>query len=231
MTVVFDNHEHRDGLETAWGFACLVRGAGKTILFDTGGYGAVLLENMGKLSIDPRQIDVVVLSHAHADHTGGLDTFLAHNPDVTVFMPRSFPDGFAHEVVARGAGVVEVGGPRAICDSVFTTGEMGTTIIEQSLVLRTDGGLVLVTGCAHPGIVDIIEETRGRFDADDVLLVMGGFHLRDEPRPERIVARFRRLGVQRVGPSHCSGEQTREAFAKQYGPDYLEIGVGASVRL
>jgi 7,8-dihydropterin-6-yl-methyl-4-(beta-D-ribofuranosyl)aminobenzene 5'-phosphate synthase len=231
LEVVFDNYAYRRGLRTSWGFACIVRGAGASILFDTGGDGAVLLGNMGNLSIDPRHVDAVVLSHAHADHTGGLGAFIDLNPDVTVFMPRSFPDGFASDVAARGAGVVEVGEPIEIRDSVFSTGEMGTSIVEQSLVLRTDGGLVIVTGCAHPGIVEIVERTRIRFDRDDVLLVTGGFHTRAEPRPERIVSRFRELGVRHVGPSHCSGERTRACFARQYGPGYVEIGVGASISL
>jgi 7,8-dihydropterin-6-yl-methyl-4-(beta-D-ribofuranosyl)aminobenzene 5'-phosphate synthase len=230
LTVVFDNHEHLDGLETSWGFGCVVRGAARTILFDTGSDGAILMRNMDRLSVDPLEIDMVVLSHVHWDHTGGLGAFLERNPDVTVFVPRSFPDAFATNVVARGAGVVEVEGPMEICDSVFSTGEMGTTIVEQSLVLRTDQGLVIVTGCAHPGIVDIVETTARRFEGDAMLLAMGGFHLRSEPRPEHIVERFRQLGVKHVGPSHCSGVETREAFARHYGDDHVEVGVGACVR-
>jgi 7,8-dihydropterin-6-yl-methyl-4-(beta-D-ribofuranosyl)aminobenzene 5'-phosphate synthase len=231
ITVVFDNNEHLDGLETSWGFGCVVRGAGRTILFDTGSDGAILMRNMDRLSVDPREIDVVVLSHVHWDHTGGLHAFIARNPDVTVYVPRSFPDGFAPELAARGAAVVEVEGPLEICDSVFSTGEMGTTIIEQSLVMRTDRGLVLVTGCAHPGIVDIIERTASRFEHDAVLLAMGGFHLRSETRPEHIVERFRQLGVRHVGPSHCSGVETRDAFARRYGDDYIEVGAGACVHI
>lgn len=231
IEVVFDNFAHRDGLRTSWGFACLVRGADWAILFDTGGEGALLLENMRKLSIDPREVDTVVLSHAHADHTGGLGPFLSLAPDVTVYMPRSFPQRFASDVAARCAGVVEVGEPVEIRDCVFSTGEMGTSIIEQSLVVRTDGGLVIVTGCAHPGIVEIVETTRHRFDRDEVMLVMGGFHTRAEPRPERLVARFRELGVRHVGPSHCSGEAIRESFAHHYGPDHVEVGVGARIAL
>ena len=231
MTVVFDNYEHREGLETSWGFACMVRGAQKTILFDTGGDGPILLDNMMKLSIDTREVDVVVLSHAHPDHTGGLGAFIRLNPDVTVFMPQSFPGRFASEVTACVTEVVEVREPLEICDSVHSTGEMGTAIIEQSLVLSTDRGLVLITGCAHPGIADILEMIMSRFDQDEVLLVMGGFHLRSEPRPDRIVERFRELGVQRVGPCHCSGQEIRESFAARYGPDYIEVGVGASITL
>ena len=76
ITVVYNNYPYKEDLETGWGFSCLVEGADKTILFDTGGDGAVLLGNMDKLRIDPAVVDVVVLSHIHGDHTGGLEDFL-----------------------------------------------------------------------------------------------------------------------------------------------------------
>ena len=91
LTIVYDNNPYREGLETRWGFSCLVEGLERTILFDVGGEGAVLLRNMAKLEIDPNTIDVVILSHIHYDHIGGLSEFLEQNPDVVVYMPSSFP--------------------------------------------------------------------------------------------------------------------------------------------
>ena len=76
ITVVSDNNPYKAGLKTSWGFACVIRGAEKTILFDTGGSSVILLGNMKLLGINPKDIDVVVLSHIHGDHVGGLDGFL-----------------------------------------------------------------------------------------------------------------------------------------------------------
>ena len=76
ITVIYDNNPYKEGLETAWGFAASITGTEKTILFDTGGDGSILLNNMQKLAIDPNGIDTVVLSHIHPDHTGGLNSFL-----------------------------------------------------------------------------------------------------------------------------------------------------------
>ena len=230
--VVFDNYPYRKDLKASWGFACVVRGAGKTILFDTGGDGAILMDNMKKLEIDPKDIDVVVLSHAHGDHTGGLGAFLAANSKVEVFMPKSFPESFKAEVKAAGAKVIEVSAAQEICDGVWSTGEAGSSIIEESLVLRTDLGLILITGCAHPGIVSIIEKAQGLFGGDDVLLAMGGFHLRSESDAglRIIINKFTRIGVQRAGPSHCSGDRTRELFRKEYGKDFVQVGVGHVIR-
>jgi len=71
MVVIYDNNPYAEGLETAWGFSCLIEGTEKTILFDTGGNDSILMENIQRLGINPREIDLVVISHVHADHVGG----------------------------------------------------------------------------------------------------------------------------------------------------------------
>ena len=75
MTVVYDNNPGLEGLSAQWGFGCVIQGPDKTVLFDTGGLGWVLLPNMSLLKLDPKSIDVVVLSHIHWDHIGGLTSF------------------------------------------------------------------------------------------------------------------------------------------------------------
>ena len=58
ITVVYDNDPHQKGLNTGWGFACVIRGLERTVLFDTGGDGNTLLANMRALRIDPESIDL-----------------------------------------------------------------------------------------------------------------------------------------------------------------------------
>ena len=70
IIVVYDNNPYKAGLTTSWGFACVIKGAEKTILFDTGGSSAVLLANMQQLGIDPKEIDIVVLSHIQGVENG-----------------------------------------------------------------------------------------------------------------------------------------------------------------
>jgi len=79
ITVIYDNNPYTEGLRAEWGLSCLIRGSERTILFDTGGNGSFLLENMNELGIDPQKIDTVVLSHLHSDHVGGLKEFLDKN--------------------------------------------------------------------------------------------------------------------------------------------------------
>ena len=226
MTIVYDNNAYDPRLRTAWGFACLIERGDLTLLFDTGGDALTLLSNMDVLGLDPRAIDIVVLSHIHGDHVGGLEGILAVNEQVTVYLPRSFPASFKEQVKAH-ARLVEVHEPMEIAEGIYTTGELGAGIIEQSLVLVMRRGLVVITGCAHPGVVNIVEKARG-IAGGEVYLVMGGFHLsgESEDKIEGIIADFRRLGVRKVAPCHCTGEQAIRMFAAEYGEDFIKVGVG-----
>jgi len=230
ITVVYDNNPYKEELETAWGFSCLIKGTEKTILFDTGGDGSILLANMKELNIDPKEIDIVVLSHIHGDHVGGLYSLLEKNPEVVVYLPASFPESFIDDVKGYGADVVEVQEFLKICEGVYSTGELGTGIIEQSLIIRTEQGLIVITGCAHPGIVEIVKNAKELIE-DDVLFVMGGFHLIKTSNKSEIVSSIRELDVLYVGPCHCSGDNARELFEKEYGENYVNVGVGRVITL
>jgi 7,8-dihydropterin-6-yl-methyl-4-(beta-D-ribofuranosyl)aminobenzene 5'-phosphate synthase len=232
ITVLYDNNPYQKGLETGWGFSCVIRGTEKTILFDTGGDGSILLRNMQKLGISPLEIDLVVISHIHGDHVGGLYGFLEENPEVIVYIPESFPEGFKEAIKDFGAKLVEISGPARICEHVYSTGLLGTYIKEESLVIDTDKGAIIITGCAHPGVVRIVDKVRELFP-DDVRLVMGGFHLLDETRNrlEKIISRLKALGVRYVGPCHCSGDLARELFHMEYRQNYINVGVGKVIAI
>ena len=232
LTIVYDNDAYTPGLKTVWGFGCLIEGMEKTILFDTGGDAPTLLANMRALEVDPQQVELVVLSHIHSDHTGGLQGFLDRNAQVTVWAPASFPQRFERAVARQGADVVRVHEPQSICDGVYSSGEMGRSIVEQALILDTEEGVVVVTGCAHPGVADMVARAHEIVEGE-LLLVVGGFHLGSASRQriEGIISRFRDMGVQYVGPTHCSGQRAKRLFKEAYGDHYLEVGVGRVIRL
>ena len=152
ITVLFNNVPHRPGLTPGWGFSCLIEGMDRTILFDSGADGAVLLANMHRLGLSPTAVQAIVLSHIHADHTGGLDAFLAQHADLEVWLPAEFPAAFQQAVAARGARVRPVHEGGRLFGNAWSTGALGEALIEQALVLDTPKGLVVITGCAHPGI-------------------------------------------------------------------------------
>ena len=238
ITILYDNNAYDERLETAWGFACLVEGPEKTILFDTGGDSTTLLSNMRTLGIDLRSVDVVVISHVHGDHVGGLAGFLAENHAVTVYLPQSFPESIKEATREAGAELVEVHDAVEICQFVYSTGELGDWIKEQSLVIETARGLVVITGCAHPGVVNIVRRAQEVVGARlprplRTYLVLGGFHLGGASAAEiaTIVEDLQQLGVQKTAPCHCSGDVARRLFEEAYGEDFYPVGVGSRLEV
>ncbi|MGD9347543.1 MAG: MBL fold metallo-hydrolase [Candidatus Aminicenantes bacterium] len=232
LTVVYDNNTYKRSLRTDWGFSCLIQGLEKTILFDTGTNGRILTDNMEKLGIRPEFIDCVFLSHFHRDHTGGLNTLLESNTKIEVWMPEFFPDEFKEQIHSAGASIVEVSGHRKICDRAFTTGITNGWIKEQSLVLDTAGGLVVVTGCAHPRLTHILTKVKTLFDGN-IYMALGGFHLAgfQKNEIEEVIETLQMLGVQKIGPCHCTGEAARQMFSDAYKENYVGLGAGREIGL
>jgi 7,8-dihydropterin-6-yl-methyl-4-(beta-D-ribofuranosyl)aminobenzene 5'-phosphate synthase len=232
LNIVYNNVAFDKKLTLSWGMACVIEGMEKVILFDTGGDGDILLANMKSMGIDPEDIDAVVLSHIHGDHTGGLASFLAANSDVTLYVPSSFPEDFKGRVKAKSARVIEVSASVEICDRVYTTGELGIGIKEQALVIKTEGGLVMVTGCAHPGVVHMVKRALELFDSD-MYLVTGGFHLgsASENEIKKIITELKNYGVKKVGPSHCTGERAIKRFKEAWGKTFVDAGCGAVIKI
>ncbi len=96
-----------------------------------------------------------------------------------------------------------------------TTGELGSPIREQALAPKTPRGLVVITGCAHPGIATLVRQAKTEL-GDDVHLALGGFHLGGASAAQiaATIAELQELGVQRIAPSHCTGDAARRAFAE-----------------
>ncbi|KPJ65519.1 MAG: hypothetical protein AMJ43_10570 [Coxiella sp. DG_40] len=232
LTIVYDNNPFKKGLETRWGFSCYIEGTEKTILFDVGGKSSVLLGNMRKLGIAPKSIDTIVLSHIHYDHIGGLKDFLKVNAEVTVLLPESMPKSVKDIVTKAGAKLVEVYKPIKICKDVYSTGELGGFIKEQSLVIKTSKGLVLITGCAHPGIVNIVKKAK-EIHSSQVYLALGGFHLcwMNSWQVKGIVEGLKEQNVEKVAPCHCSGDLARKLFEKTYEKDFILSGAGKKITI
>jgi len=229
ITILYDNYQYNKDLKNNWGFSCLIEGLEKTLLFDTGNDG-LLLSNMYSLNKSPADIDIIILSHFHSDHTGGLKDLLEKNSDVTVYLPASFPYEFKQEVRASCTRMLEVSEPVEIINGVFLTGEMGTAIIEQSLLIETGKGNVVMTGCAHPGIAEIVEKSR-EISNKEILLVMGGFHLLRTGINEvsRLAGEFHSSDIRYAAPTHCSGDGTINEFKNVFGDRFLSLGVGRIV--
>jgi len=137
------------------------------ILFDTGASGSVLLHNMEKLNIDPKTIKCVFISHNHWDHTGGLKSFLELNDNVKLYLPFSF----SFSTKAGAKEIIKVKNSVKIYENVFSTGQLKS--IEQSMIVKTNRGLVVIAGCSHPGVGDILNSAK-KFGKTVALI--GGLH-------------------------------------------------------
>jgi 7,8-dihydropterin-6-yl-methyl-4-(beta-D-ribofuranosyl)aminobenzene 5'-phosphate synthase len=235
VTYLYDNTVAVRGATPDWGFACLVEAHGRTVLFDTGASADILRHNLATLKVSLDRVDALVLSHDHADHTGGLAA-LGRRPG----LPAYYAQGFAPPVVDRltEAGFKTTPVTRAvqIFPGISVSDEMslkvagGSEIVEDALCVDTPQGLVVVVGCAHPGIVAMLTRIREQ-SGRPIHMAIGGFHLLQTPPGEigKIVGEFKRLGIAYAGPTHCTGEEAIRQFRQAYGDHFITGGVGTVV--
>lgn len=231
LTVTFDNFTLVSGLKTAWGYSCFIETEHDTVLFDTGSNGSILLDNMKKINLSPQSVKKVVISHTHWDHLGGLSEFLKVNKNVTVYLPNSATDSEEKQIVSAGAQIERILESREIAPGIYSMGELEGAMPEQSLAIRSSKGLVLLTGCAHPGIIAILKRAKTLFPDEHTYLLMGGFHLKDHHPTEvdEIVGFIKDVGVKNVAPSHCTGETAIGIFHEQFQENFVKAGLGLTI--
>ncbi len=251
------------GILAEHGLSALVEFGGQRVLFDTG-QSWVYARNAKAMKVDLNSVSMLVISHGHYDHTGGLPRFLRIGKENRVLVAH--PDAFETkvtkngrkvgcpiplEVVARSFRVRLMERTRRIAKGVyFLTGldrrheDPGTVVFhlrngrrepdpvldDSSLVLKTEKGLVIVCGCAHAGMLNIVNEATELL-ADDIYALAGGFHLlhASDGRIRALLERLRELKVQKIYPCHCTG--LRATFRMQTGLGAEKVGCGDRIRI
>lgn len=239
ITIIFDNYPYDDRLAPSWGFSALVEFEGLDILFDTGGSGEIFMENLHLLALDPKEIDAVILSHPHGDHIAGIIPLLSEAEAPPVYLLPGFSSSFKNRISSQTT-VYEVDTAMEIYPGVFSTGGLyANTLSEQAMVIDRGKDIVVITGCAHPGVVNIVRKAKAvvqsKENGDDkpVALVLGGFHLMEASRMEvkSIIEDLLALGVQRVSPTHCTGDSAISLFQESFGTNFIPAGVGKIITL
>ncbi|MBN2477776.1 MBL fold metallo-hydrolase [Candidatus Micrarchaeota archaeon] len=187
ITIVYDN-EAEGGLEKDWGFSCFIE-AEKNILFDCGTDGGMLLRNMKKLGIDPGSIDSVIISHTHLDHIGGLNKLLEKTKKIRLYLPEDF------EIKSEKCEITVVKEKEEICREISAK-VLSDGIREEYIMIKTKKGLVVITGCAHPGLENIIDDAK---KYGKIYAIIGGFH--GFGRLEKLKE------IEMVIPCHCTSQK------------------------
>ena len=222
---------HDKTLKSGWGFSCLIEYSNKKILFDTGDDSKKLSYNLQHLKIKTEDLDAVILSHDHWDHTGGLKAIIEKDLRCPVYLEDGFSEDLKKMLNKKGIKYYEVDKMMNVSEGIFAGPRMASGgLREISATLKTEKGLVIITGCAHPGIINIIKEITKTLN-EKPYLVLGGFHLEMSSEMNEIVDAFKKMEIKKTGPCHCTGERAISLFREEFKKDFLEIGSGLQIEI
>jgi 7,8-dihydropterin-6-yl-methyl-4-(beta-D-ribofuranosyl)aminobenzene 5'-phosphate synthase len=234
IKILFDSKGVNRKFRIGWGISYLINGQ---VLFDTGERSSYLFRNMDSMGINISDIKSVVISHDHWDHINGLWDILRERPGLDIYVCSGFSKEVRNKLEKYKCTIIEAESFMRIADGIYTTGQIEgmynmNYIAEQALVLETDRGLTIVTGCAHPGIIKIVEYVTDNIK-NNIHLIMGGFHLLKKSVSEikDINSTFQQLGIEHIGPSHCTGEEAIGIFKESYKTHCIDIQVGKIIEV
>ena len=253
------------------GLSIYVESDAGNYLFDTG-KGKTIVHNAVVCQMDLSAIKAVILSHGHADHTGGLPDVLYYHanvpvlahPDIFLFRYRTDDKGKKKYIgIPYHKGFLEKKGARFTFNTdatelspgvhltgfvpritKFETGDMknrfakrnGETIQDiiaddQSLILNTRRGLLIILGCAHAGVLNIIRHSIKMTTVDRIFAIVGGTHLdfAGNSQVQKTIDALRELSIEHLIPSHCTGPRVAARLAHEFSNNFQFSHVGFSL--
>lgn len=235
IKILYDSEAVSADLASGWGFSCLIN---DRVLFDTGESAESLKKNIEKLKIDLSLLEAVVISHDHWDHIGGVEYIARKTKNLKIYLCPGFDAAVRNEMLKLPATIVKADQFHGVCHCVYTTGQVtgfykGRVIAEQALILQSQKGFSVITGCAHPGIIEILKKIRSQLSLQEIHAVVGGFHLKDHSYEEarKVVEAFLSFKVKHVAPLHCTGGQAVSAFQDMYEDKCHILKIGDSMEV
>lgn len=230
VTILVDNKAALNGTIAAWGFSAYVDNGKTKVLVDTGPNFRALENNARIIGVNLDEITAIFISHLHSDHCGALEQLISkYELDVPVFVPSKR----CWDWNLKFGKLIYVGKPMRLIDEMYSTGPLGLWLNEQSFVAKIgDNSSVLVTGCAHPGVVKIIEFVIKTFRFN-VFAVVGGMHLMGTSRfkLEKIVEKINSFRVEHICPCHCSGDDFLKVLLDRFSGKVHRCGCGVTINL
>lgn len=232
LTMIYNNIAGNTDLISEWGLSVWIDYGDKAILFDTGGEEKAIVDNIRLTGLDYKKLSAIVISHNHGDHTGGLPAVLEKTGyNIPVYVPGNASGSIQKK--NPKADIKGVDKPVQITGNIWTTGQMKSDyrsgyIYEQSLLLSNNGGMAVITGCSHPGIVEIVKKAKEINPDDKIKLTAGGFHLlrHSKDAVKDISDELKELGVQNIAPSHCTGDDAINIFRQEWGDNFADFNLG-----
>jgi 7,8-dihydropterin-6-yl-methyl-4-(beta-D-ribofuranosyl)aminobenzene 5'-phosphate synthase len=237
IAIPFNNCSTDTILEAGPGFSAWIEVDDKVILFDTGSDYKVLLENLTKMKLDYNRVTDIFISHNHWDHIYGMPGAAGVKGfQVNTFIPKSSVDGIIQQMPRLKYSAID--SFRELYPGIWTTGEMSsvfqnTTIAEQAMIIDTKAGLVVITGCSHPGIETIVKLVNEKFPRREIKLLVGGFHLERKTLEEieQISDFLKQSGIKAIAPSHCTGQGAIDYFRKDWRENFIQLFLGDNLLL
>ncbi len=216
VKIVFDNNALL-GFQSGWGFGAIIMNnySNNILLFDTGAGFPKLTYNLDKFNIEVEDIKKVIISHTHMDHAGGLMSLVTINPNIELYLAYSKKDYMSNQMPSD----VKIYGIKHITeidDKIYCSKELGTGIPEISLFLKSEEGIVVITGCAHPGLENIIENAE---ELGKIRAVLGGFHGFNKY--------YALEGIDLIAPCHCTSNTKQ--IRKKFPNNFVEIKAGSTL--
>lgn len=232
ITVLTENNSRINNYVLAEpGLSLLIEVDNKKILFDSG-YSDVFLQNAKILNIDLSDITDIVISHGHNDHTRGLNFLNLDNKNIKFTAhPNVFDTKVGEDKIHYGCPISEeelaekyslnlTKNPYWISENLCFLGEIennkSADIDDSALVYKMAKGLVIITGCSHSGIVNILNYAKKITGVNQIYGVFGGFHLLDksDSEIESIAKIFKDEKIQYLAPCHCCDLNSKIILSK-----------------
>jgi len=226
----------------------------KNVLLDTG-HSDVFLQNAKKLNIDINQVDTVVLSHGHWDHGDGLrfvsNKKLICHPDV--FQKRYRKGGnenigleLSFEDLKNKFEILYTRLPYEVSKNIIFLGEIPRNnsfesqitsfededqkddfvLDDSGLVIKVNEEIIVISGCAHSGICNMIEYAKSITGINKIRAVIGGFHLKyNNQQTKETIKYLKSQDIKDIYPSHCTELPALSAFYEQFKIKQLKAGM------
>jgi len=267
ITTLVEDTALGGGLLAEHGLSFWIEYGDKRILFDTG-QGDILIRNAKTLGINLAEVDAIVLSHGHYDHTGGLPAVLDFAPKAKIYLhPTATEPKFSRKVLkAKSIGmsnlakkavqkhhVIWTAIPAQIFPGMSVTGQVPRTnnfedtggaffadehyqkhdelLDDQTLFIESARGLVVVLGCAHSGVVNVLNYISNLTSRSKIYAVIGGMHLLNasKERIEKTISVLQEYNVQKIGVAHCTGASAVRRFSNAFQARCFSCSAGTRI--